>query len=165
MGETVLSIAQNQKNRAMTARHCTAIVLSYRKNRKNYRLLFGHPQQEIRRGWHRKLAVFEPGELFAYERWEANSYGTQRWQIMVCRTVQNGSVTKISGVYPGAKLLLMVNGKTKSKRFLSCLDWLNSTAIAPKTIRDRIWMELALALNSGANLDEALAILEAKSPC
>ena len=165
MGETAQNTAPNQKNRAMTARHCTAVVLSYRKNRKNYRLLFGHPQQEIRRSWHRKLAIFEPGELFAYERWEANSYGTQRWQIMVCRTAQNGSVTKIPGVYPGAKLLLRVNGKTKSKRFLSCLDGLKSLAIAPETIRDRIWMELGLALNSGANLDEALAIIEAKSPC
>lgn len=165
MGETAQSTAQNQKNRAMTARHCTAIVLSYRKNRKNYRLLFGHPRQEIRRGWHRKLAVFEPGELFAYERWEANSYGTQRWRIIVCRTVENGSVTRIPGVYPGAKLLLMVNGKTKSKRFLSCLDWLISSAIAPEAVRDRIWMELALALNSGAKLNEALSILEAKSQC
>ena len=165
MGETAQNTAQNQKNRAMTARQCTAIVLSYRKKRKNYRLLFGHPQQEIRRDWHRKLAVFEPGELFAYERWEANSYGTQRWQIMVCRTVLNGSVTKIPGVYPGAKLLLMVNGKTKSKRFLSCLDWLKSSAIVPETIRDRIWMELALALNSGAKLGEALAIIKEKSPC
>ena len=165
MAETAQSIAQNQKNRAMTDRTCTAIVLFYRKNQKNYRLLFGHPQQEIRRGWHRKLAVFEPGELFAYERWEANSYGTQRWQIMVCRTAQNGSVTRVPGVHPGAKLLLRVNGKTKSKRFLSCLDGLKSSAIAPETIRDRIWMELGLALNSGANLDEALAIIEAKPPC
>ena len=165
MAETARNIDQNQKNREMTARACTAVILSYRKNRKNYRLLFGHPQQEIRRGWHRKLAVFEPGELFAYEQWEANSYGTQRWQIMVCRTVQNGSVTRIPGVHPGAKLLLMVSGKTKSKRFLSCLDALKSSAISPETIRDRIWMELALALNSGAKLEEALAILEAKAPC
>ncbi len=165
MGETARNIDQNQKNRAMTTRNCTAIVLSYRKNRKNYRLLFGHPQQEIRRSWHRKLAVFEPDMLFAYEQWDANSYGTQRWKIMVCRTVENGSVTKIPGVYPGAKLLLMVNGKTKSKRFLSCLDGLKSSGRTPETIRDRIWMELALALNSDAKLDEALAIIEAKSPC
>ena len=149
----------------MTARNRTAVIVSYQKNRRNYRLLFGTPEQEIRRGWHRKLAVFEPGKVFAYEQWDANSFGTQRWKIMVCRAVNSGSITRIFGVEPGAKLLLMTQGKTNSKRFLECLDGLKARALDPETIRDRHWMELCLRLDAGAKANEALSIFEKQATC
>lgn len=149
----------------MTARNRTAVIVSYQKNRRNYRLLFGTPEQEIRRGWHRKLAVFEPGKVFAYEQWDANSFGTQRWKIMVCRAVSSGSITRISGIEPGAKLLLMMQGKTKSKRFLECLDGLKARAIDPERVSDRHWMELCLRLDAGAKANEALSIFEEQATC
>lgn len=136
-------------------------MLSYRKKRRNYRLLFGKPEREIRRGWHRKLAIFLPEQVLGYERWEANSYGTQGWNITVCRTVKSGSVTRISGILPGEKLLLSVQGTTRSKRFLECLDGIRALEIAPETVRDRQWMELNSALESGEKTDIALAIFEA----
>lgn len=149
----------------MTDRNRTAVILSYRKNRRNYRLLFGRPEAEIRRGWHRKLAIFPPNKVVGYERWEANSYGTQRWTIRVCRTVSSGSITQIPGILPGAKLLLQVQGATKSKRFLDCLDRLNVQNIDPETVPDRDWMELNLALEMGAKGDALAAIIEARASC
>lgn len=140
-------------------------MLSYRKNRRNYRLLFGQPEREIRRGWQRKLAIFLPEQVLGYERWEANSYGTQGWDITVCRTVKSGSVTRISGILPGAKLLLKVQGTTKSKRFLECLDGIKALEIAPETVSDRQWMELNNALETGAKSDIVLAIFETPKSC
>lgn len=136
----------------MTDRDRTAVVLSYRKNRHNYRLLFGRPETEIRRGWHRKLAVFMPGNVFGYERWDANKYGTQRWLISVCRTASSGSLTQIEGVMPAAKLLLNVQGKTKSKRLLSILDELKLKHISLETIADRQWREFHNALEAGEKI-------------
>jgi hypothetical protein len=149
----------------MTDRNRTAVILSYRKKRRNYRLLFGRPEAEIRRGWHRKLAIFPPEKLLGYERWEANSYGTQHWMISVCRTVSGGSITQIPGIQPGAKLLLRVQGTTKSKRFLECLDGLKGQNIDPETVPDRDWMELNLALEMGAKGDALAAIIEARASC
>ena len=140
-------------------------MLSYRKNRCNHRLLFGEIEHEVRRGWHRKLAIFMPEKVFGYERWEANAYGTKRWQIFVCRTAKSGAITKVPGIRPGAKLLLSVHGKTKAKRFLECLDRLKGWSIAPETVSDRQWMELSISLASGAKGDEACTIFEARSAC
>jgi hypothetical protein len=149
----------------MTDRNRTAVILSYRKNRRNYRLLFGRPEAEIRRGWHRKLAIFPPNKVVGYERWEANSYGTQRWTIRVCRTVSSGSITQIPGIRPGAKLLLQVQGATKSKRFLDCLDRLKAQNIDLEKVSDRHWMELSLRFDAGAKVDKVLAIFEEQASC
>lgn len=149
----------------MTDRNRTAVILSYRKNRRNHRLLFGRPEAEIRRGWHRKLAIFPSDKVLGYERWEANAYGTQHWMISVCRTVSGGSITQIPGIQPGAKLLLQVQGTTKSKRFLECLDWLKVQNIDLETVSDRHWMELNLRLDAGAKANEALSNFEEQATC
>jgi len=149
----------------MTARNRTAVILSYRKSRRNHRLLFGEPEQEIRCGWHRKLAIFAPKKVLGYERWEANSYGTQRWQITVCRTVGSGSVTQIPGIIPGAQLFLNVQGKTKVRRFMECLDWIKAQRIDPKNVSDRQWMDLHNALKSGGKADIISTIFERQAAC
>jgi len=149
----------------MTAKNCTAVILSYRKNRHNHRLLFGSPEVEIRRGWHRKLAVFSPHRLFAYERWEANQFGTQRWEIFVCRTGIDGSLTKVQGVIPAAELLLNVQGKTKTKRLLSVLDQLKNSHINLENIADRYWSELHSSFEAGSKTRLHELILEAQTSC
>jgi len=84
---------------------------------------------------------------------------------MVCRTVSSGSIARINGVEPGAKLLLKTQGKTKSKRFLECLDSLKARAIDPETVSDRHWMELCLRLDAGAKANEVLSIFEEQATC
>lgn len=101
----------------------TLVLMAWRKRRTNHRLLFGKPIKQIRLDWQRSLAAFKPGDIFAYERWNANKYGTQFWSISI---VQAGSVgdelTALAGINPGAKLLAQRRGSDACKSFFSVLD-------------------------------------------
>jgi hypothetical protein len=130
--------------------HLTTAILAYRKNRINHRLLFGEPVLRIRRGWHRQLAAFQPGQIFAYERWQANQYGTQEWRIAICKTVADGSVTKFPGIHPGIIILLNAIGKTRSKRALEALEVLRVKTERPLTeIPEHHWRSYATAIETG----------------
>ena len=99
----------------------TVVILAYRKNRLNHRLLFGDPVMWVRRGWRRSMVAFEAGQLFAYERWIGNQFGTQDWRIFICKSgIIGQTLTRLPGILPGAILLASTNGKTGSQR-LSCL--------------------------------------------
>lgn len=107
----------------------TAVILSYRKNRHNHRLLFGTPHLRLRRGWRREVAAFAPGDVFGYERWQADKYGTQDWSIRVCRASGSGPVSAMPGINPGAEILLEARGKTRVKRCFAALDSLKDNSI------------------------------------
>ena len=127
----------------------TVAIISYRKNRQNNRLLFGDPVVRIRRGWRRELVAFTPGQIFAYERWRANKYGTQSWQIFVVKAGhQNDCVQLIPGIFPGAVLLLATYGSTASKRLLNCFEQLGK--IEPlERISESRWRQISLLKEAG----------------
>src|SRR3546814_18874783 len=55
----------------------------------------------------RRCAVFLPGAMFCRIRWQANDYGTIRWQLMVMQACTPlDAAQRIPGVQPGARLLL-----------------------------------------------------------
>lgn len=143
----------------------TAVILAYRKNRLNHRLLFGAPVETIRRGWHRQLALFQPGQVFGYERWRANQYGTQSWRITVAKAARPGALTLSPGILPGAELWLTVRGKTKVKHALACFDRLNLCHPTFEIIPEHVWRELGLRLLAGERADRILDDLEAQASC
>lgn len=143
----------------------TAVIISYRKNRQNNRLVFGLPDIEIRRGWHRKLAVFSAGQVFGYERWRGDKYGTQAWSLLVCETVDTGAFTQVPGVIPGANLLLHTQGKTKTKRALQCLDTLRQGQTALENVPKTLWQELHHRLLAGQKEIQILTGLAETYPC
>ena len=78
----------------------------------------------------RRCAVFLPRAMFCRVRWEANDYGTIRWQLMVMQAATPlDDMQCIPGVQPGARLLLHAEGET---RCVSC--WNASTASKGKNI-------------------------------
>lgn len=105
----------------------TLVMLAWRKRRRNHRLLFGEPQRRIRLDWQRSIAAFQPGDIFGYERWEANKFGTQHWSIYVAQAGQHSNaLTVMPGVKPGAVLLTKMWGSDACKRFLKRLDMLRA---------------------------------------
>ena len=128
--------------------HLTAVVIQFRKNRLNHRLLFSAPAFTIRRGWRRELAVFEPEKIFGYERWRANKFGTQDWRLFVCRTCASGPVTKIPGVLPGAAVLLEARGKSQVKRALAAMDDLKLEFGALEKVTLERWRALHNAIQT-----------------
>ncbi len=129
----------------------TAVIIAYRKKRLNHRLIFGEPTFMVRRGWRRQLAVFQPNQIFAYERWRADEYGTQDWRIFVCRARDNGSVTKVPGVLPGAETLLEATGKTKAKRALAAIDGVSKICSVLTSVPPHTWRDVHNSLQTNSN--------------
>ena len=143
----------------------TAVLITYRKHRHNHRLIFGAPICEVRRGWHRKFALFNAGQVFGYERWRGDKFGTQDWSLCVCKTVDRGPLTQVPGVMPGVKILVQARGKTKVKRTLLCIDALKNTAIALETQPEVVWRELHHRLLIGQNESQITSDLASFSSC
>jgi hypothetical protein len=126
--------------------HCeerlTLALIQYRKNRINYRLLFAQPRHLVRRGWHRRMATFSAGQVFGYERWTANKYGTQSWSIAVCCAAVDRRVTRLPGIQPGADVWLHAPGKTQVKRVFSAIDAMKRVGLSPESVTEYRWREL-----------------------
>ena len=136
----------------MTARR-TAIHEHYRKKRYNHRLVFGQPLRHVRRGWHSRFAVFATGQVFGYERWSADKYGTQLWTLTIGRAVQGGCFTRMPGIKPGADIWVAAKGKTQVKRLFLAIDAMKKAGLKPEDICEHRWRNIGLML--GPNGDPA----------
>lgn len=129
---------------------CTTAIIQYRKNRLNHRIVFGEPIVTIRRDWQRKIACFNFGQVFAYERWRADRYGTQDWRIVVCKAGDGGSVTQIPGINPGAIMLLNAVGPSRARQAHALFDFFKKHESAPlHAIPEYKWRQAANALETG----------------
>ena len=133
----------------MTHEPFTIVIIAYRKNRINHRLLFGEPAFIVRRGWRRSLACFCPNRIFGYERWRGDQHGTQDWRLYICLTVGEGAVTSAPGILPGADLLLTVRGKTRVKQAFSAFGTLNHEFGKLENVPPAHWRNLHNALQIG----------------
>ena len=108
----------------------TLVFIAWSKKRRNHRLIFGRPAKHIRLDWQRSLAAFKPGDIFAYERWEANKYGTQHWSINVLQAGAEGEqFLKLPGVKPGAHILARRQGVEACKAFFTIFDTLRTNSV------------------------------------
>lgn len=136
---------------AIATKNLTLVLESYRKNRRNHRILFGSPVKVVRRGWRRKFAAFEPDSIFGYERWIANKYGTQEWSVLVGHSQDGGKIGRVDGVTPGVDILLHVKGKTQVLRTLAVLDILKDSALGPSDLSPARWRALHNLIVSGGD--------------
>ena len=133
----------------------TTVSVSWRKNKRNHRLLFGTPQRWVRLDWRRRLAVFETGQIFGYERWATGRYGTVHWSVHVLQAGGAGEqLTAVTGVRPGARILLSGYGKDRAMRALSELEKLGDPNVLESVDSER-WHVLGGKLAAGFPLWEA----------
>ncbi len=134
----------------------TLVALSWRKRKRNDRLLFGAPVQTIRLDWQRRMAAFRPGEVFAYERWRANKFGTRTWSIHVLEAAAPGDpIVRLPGLFPGAKILTSAFGKVACLRLLSCLD-LIAEAVPPERVLPDDWRLIGIRLSASLDVADLL---------
>ena len=121
----------------------TRVSLAFVERRINLYLRFGHPTRELRLDRWRRCAIFLPGARFARIRWEANDYGTTRWQLMVLRacTPLDG-MQRIAGIRPGAHILLHAEGERQVQAVLSQLDAIEALGIDPADVSPAYWRTL-----------------------
>ena len=124
----------------------TALHEHFRQKRYNHRVIFGQPLRRIRRGWRSRYAVFKSGQVFGYERWLADKYGTQLWTVYVGRTVQAGYFTKVPGIQPGADIWLIAKGRAQVEKLFSALDAMKKAGLEPEDITEHRWRDMQIML-------------------
>ena len=131
----------------------TRVSLAYVEQRFNLYLRFGEPARLVRLDRARRVAVFLPGALFCRVHWQANDYGTTRWQLMVMQACTRGDVAqRIPGVQPGARLLLHADGARQVQAVLPLIDAIEALGIAPDAVSPAYWRTVANRLTARAPL-------------
>jgi len=93
--------------------------------------------------------------MFCRIRWQANDYGTIRWQLMVMQSCTPlDAAQRIPGVQPGARLLLHAEGENQVRAVLSRIDAIEALGIAPATVSPAYWRTLANRLAARLPLPE-----------
>src|SRR5690606_23926650 len=121
----------------------------------NLYLRFGEPSHTLRLDRWRRWAVFLPGAMLCRIRWQANDHGTVRWQLMVMQVcTPMDAMQCISGVQPGARLLLHVEGPYPVRSVLKRIDAIEALGIAPAAASPVYWRTLANRLESRSPLPD-----------
>ncbi|MGK8323054.1 DUF2840 domain-containing protein [Pseudomonas aeruginosa] len=121
----------------------TRVSLTYVEQRIKLYLRFGEPARITRLDNWRRVAVFLPGAVFCRIRWQANDYGTIRWQLMVMQACTPlDTVQRIPGVLPGARLLLHAEGDNTVRAVLERIDAIEALGIAPAAASTAYWRTL-----------------------
>ncbi|MGY1490613.1 DUF2840 domain-containing protein [Methylobacillus pratensis] len=121
----------------------TRVSLAYIGQRFNLYLRFGEPVRMLQLDRWRRCAMFLPASVFCRVRWQANDYGTVRWQLMVMQACTSlDAAQRIPGVQPGARLLLHVEGERKVRAVLERIDAIEALGIAAIDVSPAYWRTL-----------------------
>ena len=136
----------------------TRVSLAYIEPRFKLYLRFGEPARTLRLDRWRRCAVFLPGAMFCRIRWQANDYGTVRWQLMVMQAgTPLDDVQRIPGVRPGARLLLHAEGENAVPAVLERIDGIEGQGIAAIDVSPAYWRTLGNRLAARLALPEYTA--------
>jgi hypothetical protein len=118
----------------------TRVSLAYVEQRFKLYLRFGEPVRTLQLDRWRRCAVFLPGAMFCRIRWQANDYGTVRWQLMVMQAgTPLDAAQRIPGVRPGARLLLHAEGEPTVRAVLAQIDAIETLGIATIDVSPAYW--------------------------
>ena len=96
--------------------------------------------------------------MFCRVRWEANDYGTIRWQLMVMQAATPlDDMQRIPGVRPGARLLLHAEGENAVPAVLERIDGIEGQGIAAIDVSPAYWRTLGNRLAARLPLPEYTA--------
>ncbi|ACQ97208.1 transposase [Burkholderia pseudomallei MSHR338] len=133
----------------------TRVALAYIDQRFDLYLRFGDPSHIIRFDRWRRCAVFTPNAVLCRMRWQANEYGTIRWQLMVMQAcVPMDGAQRIPGVQPGARLLLHAEGESAVRAVLERIDTIEALGVTPATVSPAYWRTLGNRLAARLPLPE-----------
>ena len=136
----------------------TRVALASLDQRFDLYLRFGDPARIIRFDRWRRCAVFTPNAVLCRIRWQANDYGTIRWQLMVMQAcMPMDGAQRISGVQPGARLLLHAEGEQSVRAVLARIDAIEALGITPVGVSPAYWRTLANRLAAHLPLPEYTA--------
>ena len=116
------------------------VSLAFVAQRVNVYLRFGRPAREIVLDRWRRVAVFMPGAVCCRIKWLGNDFGTALWQLMVLQApTPLDDAQHVSGVQPGARILLRADGEVRVKAVLAAVDAIEATGIDPCAVAPVYW--------------------------
>ncbi len=131
------------------------VSLAFIDRRFNLYLRFGEPARTLQLDRWRRCAMFLSASVFCRVRWQANDYGTTRWQLMVMQACTPlDAVQRIPGVQPGARLLLHVEGEQKVRAVLEKIDAIEALGIAATDVSPAYWRTLGNRLAARLSLPD-----------
>ena len=108
------------------------VSLAFVEHRVNVYLRFGRPIREIILDRWRRVAVLSPSAVCCRIKWIGNDYGTALWQLMVLQApMPFDDMQRVTGVSPGAHILLRVDGEQQVKAVLELIDDIEAAGIEP----------------------------------
>ena len=133
----------------------TRVALAYIDQHFDLYLRFGEPARIVRLDRWRRSAVFLPNAVLCRVRWQANDYGTIRWQLMVMQACTPlDAAQRIPGVQPGARLLLHTEGDANVRAVLERIDGIEALGIAAIDVSPAYWRTLGNRLAARLALPE-----------
>ena len=133
----------------------TRVALAYLEHRFKLYLRFGEPVRTLQLDRWRRCAVFLPNAMLCRIRWQANDYGTIRWQLMVMQACTPlDAVQRIPGVQPGARLLLHTEGDANVRAVLERIDGIDAQGITAIDVSPAYWRTLGNRLAARLALPE-----------
>ncbi|HBO0185452.1 TPA: DUF2840 domain-containing protein [Pseudomonas aeruginosa] len=136
----------------------TRVSLAYIEPRFKLYLRFGDPARTLQLDRWRRCAMFMPGAMLCRVRWQANDYGTIRWQLMVMQAATPlDDMQRIPGVRPGARLLLHAEGENAVRAVLERIDGIEGQGIAAIDVSPAYWRTLGNRLAARLALPEYTA--------
>lgn len=123
------------------------VSLAYVAHRVNVYLRFGQPDHETVLDRWRLIASFAPGSICCRIKWLGNDYGTALWQLLVLQAPSaEENFQRISGVQPGARILLRADGEDRVKAVLQAIDAIEQFGIDPCIVSTSYWSTLGKRL-------------------
>ncbi|HBP1854980.1 DUF2840 domain-containing protein [Pseudomonas aeruginosa] len=136
----------------------TRVSLAYLEHRFKLYLRFGEPARTLQLDRWRRCALFLPSAMLCRIRWQANDYGTIRWQLMVMQACTPlDTMQRIPGVQPGARLLLHAEGDANVRAVLKRIDAIEALGIAAIDVSPAYWRTLGNRLAARLALPEYTA--------
>ena len=118
----------------------TRVSLIFIEQQMNVYLRFGRPQRVQRIDPQHSLAFFQPGAVFCRIWWEANTYGTTRWELLALQAgTPKQSIQRVVGIAPGATVLLHVRGPKKVPVALQLIDAIEAQQIHCADVAPDYW--------------------------
>jgi hypothetical protein len=118
----------------------TIVELTWREKRIEHWLRFGRTVAGQRLDRHRRIAVFAPGNIFAFVRWAGNEHGTIISRIDIVRAVDRGEPFQtLPFVRPGGEILLRITGWPKVETVLKAIDAIETLGIDPADVAPDHW--------------------------
>jgi hypothetical protein len=128
----------------------TYVELVFRPGRIERSVRFGRVTEEHRLSHRCRFVAFAPAAVFAYVRWTSNGRGGAVSRLDVLQAVRRSApCSTISGVTPGAEILLRLSGWPRVQRALRAIDAVETSGIDPADAAPDYWRHVGHRLAAG----------------